>query len=111
MKTLADLSTGSDLVAWIVFAVLLVLSLLLLTGHGSWLIAGYNTLPEEERAKYSVKKCCRILGVGLLIPALLIAGMTLWEEVLPASVVWVFGGVIVIDLIIMIVLLNLWGKK
>lgn len=40
---LADLSTGPDWIVWIVFIILSILSVVLSSGHGSWLIAGYNT--------------------------------------------------------------------
>lgn len=40
---LADLSTGPDWIVWIVFIILSILSVVLISGHGSWLIAGYNT--------------------------------------------------------------------
>ena len=37
---LADLSTGPDWVVWIVFLILAVLSIVLISGHGSWFISG-----------------------------------------------------------------------
>lgn len=39
-----------------VAALFAVLSILLLSGKGSWLIAGYNTASPEEKAKYDSKK-------------------------------------------------------
>lgn len=39
---LSDISNGPDWVIWVAFAIFLVLSVILLSGHGSWLIAGYN---------------------------------------------------------------------
>ncbi|MDK2966743.1 DUF3784 domain-containing protein [Lacrimispora sp.] len=38
---------------WIIFILLLVLSAVLLTGRGSFLIAGYNTSSQEEKEKYN----------------------------------------------------------
>ena len=38
---LADLATGPDWIVWIVFAIFVVLSIILLSGHGSWFISGY----------------------------------------------------------------------
>ena len=52
---LADLATGSDRIVWIVFAIFAVLSITLLSGHGSWFISGYNTASKEEKAKYNEK--------------------------------------------------------
>ena len=56
---LADLATGSDWIVWIVFVIFAVFSIILLSGHGSWLISGYNTASKEEKAKYNEKKLCR----------------------------------------------------
>src|SRR5699024_2367761 len=39
----------------------------LLMGKGSFLIAGYNTASEKEKAKYNEKKLCRIVGLGFLV--------------------------------------------
>ena len=36
-------------------------------GKGSFLIAGYNTASEKEKAKYNEKKLCRIVGLGFLV--------------------------------------------
>lgn len=53
---LADLSTGPDWIVWIVFIILSIISVVLSSGHGSWLIAGYNTASQEEKEKYNEKK-------------------------------------------------------
>ena len=48
---LADLATGSDVIVWIVFGIFAVISIILLSGHGSWFISGYNTASKEEKEK------------------------------------------------------------
>ncbi len=45
---------------------MLVLSFYLLSGRGANLIAGYNTLPETEKAKYDKPRLCRSVGVLML---------------------------------------------
>lgn len=52
---LADLSTGPDWGVYVGFIILAVLSIVLISGHGSWLISGYNTASKEEKAKYNEK--------------------------------------------------------
>ena len=52
---LADLSTGPDWVVYVGFIIFAVLSIVLISGHGSWLISGYNTASKEEKAKYNEK--------------------------------------------------------
>ena len=81
---LADLATGSDWIVRIVFVIFAVLSVILLSGHGSWFISGYNTASKEEKEKYDEKKLCRTMGVGMSIIAILILIMGLFEKFLPA---------------------------
>ncbi|MEI6101333.1 MAG: DUF3784 domain-containing protein [Eubacteriales bacterium] len=52
---------------FIVPAIFFALSVVLLTGKGSWLIAGYNTSSKEEKSKYDSKKLSRAAGIMLLI--------------------------------------------
>ena len=52
---LADLATGPDWIIWTVFVVFAVLSIILLSGHGSWFISGYNMAFKEEKEKYDEK--------------------------------------------------------
>ena len=47
---LADLSTGPDWVVYVGFIIFAVLSIVLISGHGSWLISGYNTASKEEKS-------------------------------------------------------------
>lgn len=48
---LSDVSSGPDWIVWIGFAILAVLSIVLISGHGSWFIAGYNTALKEKKGK------------------------------------------------------------
>ena len=50
----------------------LILSVFLFQGKGSWLIAGYNTASEEEKAKYDKKKLCKgVSGITLITSVML----------------------------------------
>lgn len=57
----------------------LILSLVLLSGHGSFLIAGYNTATKKEKAEYNEKKLCRAVGGFMLFVAVMTAGLSLAE--------------------------------
>ena len=46
---------------WVMFGLFLVISIVLLTGHGTNLIAGYNTAGKEEKSWYNTKKICRVV--------------------------------------------------
>lgn len=65
------------IIGYILVGLLGVLSVILLTGHGAFLIAGYNTSSPEERAKYDAKKLCRTIGVTLLLVTAGTAGLLL----------------------------------
>ena len=108
---LADLATGSDVIVWIVFGIFAVISIILLSGHGSWFISGYNTASKEEKEKYDEKKLCRTMGIGMSIISILILIMGLFESVLPAFFVYIAVGIIVVDVVVIIILENTLCRK
>ncbi len=105
------LTNVSALILWLVFALIAVLSIVLISGHGENLIAGYNTASPEDKAKYDSKKMCRVMGVGMAVIAVLILVMALLLEALPSWFFIVFFVVIVLDCIVMVVLVNTKCKK
>lgn len=109
--TLADISHGPDWIKWAGFAIFAVLSVILISGHGSWFIAGYNTASKEEKAKYDEKKLCRTTGIGMAVIAVLILIEGLFENTLPASFAYVSQGAIVIDVILILILGNTVCRK
>lgn len=57
----------------IVFAAAVaILSVLLFLGKCSGLIAGYNMLPEKEKAKYDKRKLCRGTGFVCLVTSIML---------------------------------------
>lgn len=108
---LADLSTGPDWIVYIGFVILAVLSIILISGHGSWFISGYNTATKEEKAKYDEKKLCRTMGIGMSVIAILILTMGLFENVLPSYFVYIALGIIFVDVTVIIVLGNTICRK
>ena len=96
---LADLATGPDWIIWTVFVVFAVLSIILLSGHGSWFISGYNM------------KLCRTTGIGMSIIAILILIMGLFENFLSAFFIYIAVGIIVVDVVVIIILGNTLCRK
>ena len=94
---LADISTGSDWIVWFVFIIFAVLSIVLLSGHGSWFISGYNTASKEEKEKYNEKKLCRTMGIGMSVITLLILTMGLLENILPAFFAYIALGIVFVS--------------
>ncbi len=109
--TLKDISTGPEWIIWVEFGIFLIISIVLLSGHGANLIAGYNTAADEEKSRYNTKKLCRVVGAGIMLITVMILIMAIGEAVLPAAFATVFLVVTVIDCITIIVLANTICKK
>lgn len=87
---------------------LLILSIFLFCGKGAWLIAGYNTASEEEKAQYDTKKLCRGGGAFLLVCGVLVGLMALFlngvesgrlPEAAMLHFTWVFLVVLLLSII------------
>ena len=109
--TLKDISNGPDWVIWVSGIILAIFSIILLTGHGANLIAGYNTASKEEKDKYDAKKLSRVVGSGMAIIAVLVFVMGIFENVLPASFATISLIIVIIDIVIMLVIANTVCKK
>ena len=108
---LADLATGPDWTMWIIFGIFTVLSIVLLSGHGSWFISGYNTATKEKKEKYDEKKLCRTMGIGMSIIAILALIMGVLENILSAFFVYIALGIILVDVVVIIILGNTLCRK
>lgn len=76
--------THDDIVACIVIGIIMLLliamSIALLMGKGTWLIAGYNTLDKEEKEQYDRIALCKFIGkyllsIALLLPVIPVGGI------------------------------------
>ena len=109
--TLKDISSGPDWIVWIIGFLFFTMSLILISGHGANLIAGYNTAGREEKNRYDTKKLCRVVGIGMVVITIMIFIMAIWETVLPACFSTVFFVITVIDCIAIIILSNTICEK
>ncbi len=109
--TLKEISSGPDWIVWIIGILFLIISLILISGHGANLIAGYNTAGRDEKNRYDTKKLCRVVGIGMALITLMIFILAIWETVLPAFFSTVFFVITVIDCITIIILSNTICKK
>ena len=71
----------------------LALSIYFLTGRGSSLLAGYNTMSKDEKEKYDTEALCKFIGkitliISLLTFALGVEGIVRWF-------IWVYIAAIV----------------
>ncbi len=64
----------------ILSAGLIAIGIALLTGRGSWMLAGFNTMTKEEKKQYDKKALCKFMGkiilpIGILIPLPVLSGV------------------------------------
>lgn len=81
-----------------------VMSIVLISGHGSWFVAGYNTLPEKDQAGYNKKRLCKTAGWGLLVIDIVVIILLTFEETLPDYFDIIAGVIIFIDIVVMTIL-------
>ncbi|MBE6940099.1 MAG: DUF3784 domain-containing protein [Ruminococcaceae bacterium] len=108
---LKELIHGPEWILWVLVVLLGLLGILLLSGRGAWLIAGYNTADAEEKSRYDEKKLCRIMGVGMLVLTALLLPMAVSPESLSSWYVWVFLAGTLADCGVLIGLANTVCKK
>jgi len=76
---------------------LIVISIILLTGRGSFLLAGYNTMPKSKKEQYDTPALCRFAGkIFMPIAALVILSGI---EALQVLWFWIVGGIIFVGLL------------
>ncbi len=76
-------------VPWTVVAILVIISVILLIGRGSFLIAGYNMLSKEKKQRYNTKRLCRVLGSGTSIISVILGIATYYRFEIPATISWI----------------------
>ena len=74
--------------------VMLAMTIIMLTGRGAFLIAGYNTMPKSQREKYDTKRMCKFTG-KILLPISILTILIGFERFGGAGwFVWVYFGTV-----------------
>jgi len=89
--------TEEQIIGLIITGVIVLLTgamgVVMLTGKGAFLIAGFNTMHKEKQAKYNKEKLSKFMGLVLLAVTLCTAGMTL-GFVFEIKALWIAGSVL-----------------
>lgn len=91
---------------YVITVIFAVMTVLFLSGHGAFLIAGYNTASEKDKSRYDKKKLCRVMGCGFLVITVLVGLTAVYGENLPD---WLQRGlpiVTVADVAVLVILSN-----
>lgn len=91
---------------WILVIFLAVLTIILLSGKGSFLVAGYNTASQAQKARYNKQKLSRVMGIGLGLITILVAVFAALQENAPDYLLWLLPIAIIVIVIVMTVLSN-----
>ena len=96
-------------IMYAVGALFMALSFVILLGKADFLISGYNTAPDEEKAKYNMPRLRMLIFLELLVVS---AGLVLITALELGEVeIGIFASVVVLLSILMTVLANTWAKK
>jgi uncharacterized BrkB/YihY/UPF0761 family membrane protein len=96
---------------WIVVILFAAMSILILSGKGNFLIAGYNTASKEEKEKYNIKRLRHIVGSGFSLLTVLLAIFIYFEGELPNYLQWIFPGGYLTIIAFIVILSNTICKK
>lgn len=96
---------------WIIVVVLAVISILIFTGKGAFLIAGFNSLKEEEKKEYNVATLCKVIGSGMGIITVIAALTVYFNGELPSIISWIVPWGIFSTIFLMFILGNTICKK
>ena len=94
------------IIAWVLNGIMAIISLVLLSGRGAFLIAGYNTMSKDKKAKYNEKRLCRMMGCGLSIITLIMVIATLYNFEMPHFISWLIPWGLFAVVAAMMILMN-----
>lgn len=101
----------SSIILWSLTAILGICSLILLSGHGAALIAGYNTMTEDEKKTIDEKKLCFVMGISMLISTLVLFFMAILSPNITNTTAIIAGSIIAIDAAVTVYIANTKCKK
>ena len=95
----------SSIILWSLTAILGICSLILLSGHGA-VIAGYNTMTEDEKKTIDEKKLCFVMGISTSVCALTMLYMAVLNPNITITTTIIASSIITIDLVVSIYIAN-----
>ena len=101
----------SSIILWSLTASLGICSLILLSGHGAALIAGYNTMTEDEKKTIDEKKLCFVMGISMSVCALTMLYMAVLSPNITITTTIIASSIITIDMIVTIYIANTKCEK
>lgn len=101
----------SSVILWSLTAIFGIWSLILLSGHGSVSIAGFNTMTEDEKQTIDEKKLCFVTGISMSVCALTMLYMAVLYPNITNTTAIIAGSIIAIDAAVTVYIGNTKCKK
>ena len=95
-----------SIILWTLTVILAIWSLVLLSGHGSTSIAGFNTMTEDEKKAINEKKLCFVMGICMLVCTLVIFYLALLNPNITTTTALIAGSIFAIDCVVTVYLVN-----
>lgn len=83
---------GPIWLGWLVVIILSIASVLVFSGKGGFIIAGFNTASKDEREKYDRKRLNFIVGGGFSLMTVMLAIFMFFGGEPPHYLHWIFPG-------------------
>lgn len=94
----------------IVIGLFIVMGIFLVNGKGSFLIAGYNTMSEDEKAKYDTIALCKFMG-KMMFALSFSMGLWLLSDYHQINWIFYFGLAIFIGLVVFMLIYVNTGNR
>lgn len=78
---------GAAIAISIFILLFIIIGVFMISGKGAFLIAGYNTMPKEEKEKYNEKALTTFMGKMMFALAF---SMTFWAGSAALDIMWLF---------------------
>ena len=101
----------SSIILWTLTVILAIWSLVLLSGHGSTSIAGFNTMTADEKKTINEKKLCFVMGISTSVCALTMLYMAVLSPNITFTTTIIASSIITIDMVVTIYIANTKCEK
>lgn len=108
---ISRLIPSSDWIIWIVFAFIFGVSLVLISGRGSFLVMSKKTYYKKRRPMYDKEKSCRVIGSGTMFIAIIILFIAIFKNNISERFAYVAILLILVDYLITKIICKKTCKK
>ena len=98
-------------IMWSITIIVFSIGVLCFQGKALNVIAGFNTMREDEKVRYDKKKLGKIYGCSMIVFAVQLAIIAFFKNDLPRGIGWIIPWGLLGTLLLMIVLANTAGKS